>query len=31
MMVFVIKTSLADAKAHLSELVDQAEHKNKRG
>ena len=29
-MVLVIKTSLADAKAHLSELVDQAEHKKKR-
>jgi prevent-host-death family protein len=26
----VTKTSLAEAKAHLSELVDQAEHKNKR-
>ena len=26
----VIRTSLAHAKAHLSELVDQAEHKNKR-
>jgi len=26
----VIKTSLAHAKAHLSELVDQAEHKNRR-
>jgi prevent-host-death family protein len=26
----VIKTSLAHAKAHLSALVDQAEHKNKR-
>ena len=26
----VIKASLAHAKAHLSELVDQAEHKNKR-
>jgi prevent-host-death family protein len=26
----MIKTSLADAKAHLSELVDQAEHKKKR-
>jgi prevent-host-death family protein len=29
-MVTVIKTSLAEAKAHLSELVDQAEHKKKR-
>jgi prevent-host-death family protein len=29
-MVIVIKTSLAEAKAHLSELVDQAEHKKKR-
>jgi prevent-host-death family protein len=29
-MVMVIKTSLAEAKAHLSELVDQAEHKKKR-
>jgi prevent-host-death family protein len=29
-IVTVIKTSLADAKAHLSELVDQAEHKKKR-
>ena len=26
----MIKTSLADAKAHLSDLVDQAEHKKKR-
>jgi len=26
----VTKTSLAHAKAHLSELVDQAEHKNRR-
>jgi prevent-host-death family protein len=26
----VIKTSLAEAKAHLSELVDQAEHKKRR-
>jgi prevent-host-death family protein len=26
----VIKTSIADAKAHLSELVDQAEHGQKR-
>jgi len=26
----VIKTSLAHAKAHLSELVDRAEHKNRR-
>jgi prevent-host-death family protein len=26
----VIKTSLAHARAHLSELVDQAEHKNRR-
>jgi prevent-host-death family protein len=26
----VQKTSLAEAKAHLSELVDQAEHKGKR-
>ncbi|MDP9148742.1 MAG: type II toxin-antitoxin system Phd/YefM family antitoxin [Myxococcota bacterium] len=26
----MIKTSLAHAKAHLSALVDQAEHKNKR-
>ena len=26
----VLKTSLAHAKAHLSALVDQAEHKNKR-
>ena len=25
-----MKTSLAEAKAHLSELVDQAEHKKKR-
>jgi prevent-host-death family protein len=29
-VVIVIKTSLAEAKAHLSELVDQAEHKKKR-
>ena len=29
-MVFVRKTSLADAKAHLSELVDAAEHRGKR-
>ena len=29
-MVIMIKTSLAEAKAHLSELVDQAEHKKKR-
>ncbi len=29
-MVLVIKTSLAEAKAHLSELVDQAEYKKKR-
>jgi len=29
-MVTVIKTSLAEAKAHLSELVDQAEHRKKR-
>ncbi len=29
-MVIVIKTSLAEAKAHLSELVDQAEHQKKR-
>jgi len=29
-MVLVIKTSLAEAKAHLSKLVDQAEHKKKR-
>lgn len=29
-MVLVIKTSLAEAKAHLSNLVDQAEHKKKR-
>jgi prevent-host-death family protein len=29
-MVIVIKTSLAEAKAHLSELVDQPEHKKKR-
>jgi prevent-host-death family protein len=26
----VVKTSLAHAKAHLSELVDQAEHKKRR-
>jgi prevent-host-death family protein len=29
-MVIVIRRSLAEAKAHLSELVDQAEHKKKR-
>jgi prevent-host-death family protein len=29
-MVLVRKTSLAEAKAHLSELVDQAEHHGKR-
>jgi prevent-host-death family protein len=29
-MVIVIRTSLAEAKAHLSELVDQAEHRKKR-
>ncbi len=29
-MVIMIRTSLAEAKAHLSELVDQAEHKKKR-
>jgi prevent-host-death family protein len=29
-MVIVIKTSLAEAKARLSELVDLAEHKKKR-
>lgn len=29
-IVMMRKTSLADAKAHLSELVDQAEHHGKR-
>ena len=29
-MFLVIKISLAEAKAHLSNLVDQAEHKKKR-
>jgi hypothetical protein len=29
-MFLVIKISLAEAKAHLSKLVDQAEHKKKR-
>ncbi len=30
MMVTVKRTSLAHAKAHLSELVDEAEHRGKR-
>ena len=29
-LVIMRKTSLADAKAHLSELVDEAEHRGKR-